>query len=61
MGTLKKTPAGTRQSKSANEEREVWVRYMDWLAQNNAVKLLRGELLHKMLLPAGGRTLHSIS
>ncbi|KAF8480701.1 P-loop containing nucleoside triphosphate hydrolase protein, partial [Gautieria morchelliformis] len=30
-------------------ERDVWVRYVDWLSENGAVKVLRGETLAKIL------------
>jgi len=61
VGTLRKVEVvGRSERRGPNEEREVWVRYMDWLAQNGAVKLLRGELLQKILVPAVARTSHHV-
>ncbi|KAF8512101.1 P-loop containing nucleoside triphosphate hydrolase protein [Hysterangium stoloniferum] len=60
VGTLKKAEVRTNQSRRPNEEREVWVRYMDWLAQSGAVKLLRGEVLQNILFPGAARTSHHV-
>lgn len=32
------------------DERSVWVRYVDWMRENGAVKVLKGETLARMLL-----------
>lgn len=52
VGTLKTIRLGTMMRRERKQdEREVWVRYMDWLTQNGAIKVLRGEMLEKMLGP----------
>ena len=52
-GTLKTVRVGATVNGGPKEhaERDVWVRYLDWLALNGAVKMLRGSTLEKMLFP----------
>ncbi|KIJ30456.1 hypothetical protein M422DRAFT_61717 [Sphaerobolus stellatus SS14] len=45
--------AGT--TTTTHAERQVWVRYLEWLGKNGAVKMLRGQQLERMLQPRYAR------
>jgi superfamily I DNA and/or RNA helicase len=60
VGTLRTGKGGEGVGgRKGGKEREVWKRYVEWLAQNGAVRSLKGELLQGMLFPS--RTLKAYS